>query len=271
MLYPAGWDRDEFFRTTVYYPFDNLAAAALLLMMFESTCTWFDLWQKSIKMSKTSSKTITVFRNLLRLYGVLNVAMFICASYGLVPGNTVALLRAAQNAGQYGLFAMNAVIAPLLSRVLCKNMKDVTNPNWKAASAIRITATHGAVIAIAFNIGFQLIFNFGLFTFQAQHMNYSFIQMMFLYSAVNLWAWYQYLQFAHRRHLGDVASTRISDYFGFTTLGLKGSSVASQRSSIASSSASSAPSLVSSTSVAASSSVEEGGGSGETDAKGTIA
>ena len=219
-LYHVGWDRNELLRSTIYNPIDAIAAASVTLMIFECCCTWFDLWQKSIKMSKRSSKAITVFRTFLRIYGLLNTAMFVFALYGLVPGNAQVVWKIAQNTGQYSLFVANAVIGPLLARVLCKNMKDITNPNWKAASAIRITAMHGAAVSIAFNISVQLIFKFGLFTNQAQHMNESFLTFMFLINAVNLWAWYQYLQFAHRRDLGNVANSRIRNYFGFATLSM---------------------------------------------------
>ena len=206
VLYHASLDPNELFRTLFHVQIDSIAAIAICFLVFESSCTWFDLWQKSIKMSKRSSKAITVFRTFLRIYGLLNTAMFVFALYGLVPGNAQVVWKIAQNTGQYSLFVANAVIGPLLARVLCKNMKDITNPNWKAASAIRITAMHGAAVSIAFNISVQLIFKFGLFTNQAQHMNESFLTFMFLINAVNLWAWYQYLQFAHRRDLGNVAN-----------------------------------------------------------------
>ena len=269
VLYHASLDPNELFRTLFHVQIDSIAAIAICFLVFESSCTWFDLWQKSIKMSKTSSRAITVIRNTLRIWGFLIGLSFFLINFGLVPSGLLGFWAATQNSGQYSMFAVNAVIGPLLARVLCKNMKDVTNPNWKAASAIRITACHGALLTVSFNLGIQLILRYGIFNIGAPHVNVSLVEMLWMYNAVHCWSWYQYLQFAHRRHMGDVTANRISNYFGFTTLGLKGSgaesSVASQRSSIAASSASSA---VSSTSVAASSSAEE---SGDTNGKGTMA
>lgn len=253
-----GLDKRNVMYDNVYYKADSVAPFFMVFIMFESFTTWFDLWQKSTSMSKRSSKLVTVIKVILRLF-VLTYATF----WGMMHFellDVTEVMTPIQNSAQWSIIALCAVTAPLISRLLCKDMSDVTNPNWKAASAIRSTALLVVLAPLVFNLVVQFFSRTGFFVAYAQHMNTTSVYTLFLMVLVNTFGWYQYLQFAHRRYMGEVPMSRISQYFGFTTIGLKGSTRASSITSRKSSAASSTTSSVSS-------SAEDG----SVDTKGTMA
>ena len=253
---------------TLFYIFYNIFQGMGILgcyvMMFESSITWLDLWRKSVEMTKKTASYVTVIRYLLRLLTVGSTAIYLLMFMDVVDQSKYWLLT--NNVLQFTLAVCCLLFAPLLGRVLCKNMKDVTNPNRKAASAIRITGFYAGLCPLAFNISFRLISPLTLYTLTPQHIQQTANIGFATSTLVNLWAWYQYLQFAHRRYLGDtLPASRLSQYLGFTTLGLKGST-ASTRSSVTSSMASESSSTQS---VAVTSSAE--GEESDTKTKGTMA
>lgn len=256
-----NWDRDG----DVNYLTDTWAGFSFNLFAnlaaLESCVTWFDLWQKSVTMSKRSMKVIWVLKVLLRIYSVMIAVGFSLSFAGLSPVglSSAAFLQMVNNGSQWAIIILCSTFAPLLGRILCKDRKDVTNPNWKAAQAIQVTGIYAAVTALSFNFFIRGIIKIGIFIQKAQHVNEAFTVGLFVACLIYIQAWYQYLQFAHRRYMGDMPTSRISQYFGFTTIGWNGSTrestIASQNSSVAS--------------VSTSSSAE--GGPTETDAKGTMA
>lgn len=230
------WDPNGDLYGALYQPFDTLAAGFSTFYQLESCCTWFDLWQKSVSMSKRSSKVITAFRVILRTYAVANFVAF-----NLIYAQVLSAPKfwgTVNNINQWTLITCYAIASPLLSRILCKDMSDVTNPNWKAASAIRLTGGNAIMCLLMFNLSFQFYVKLGLWNTMAQHMNETSVMGITQAAMVMPWGWYQYLQFAHRRYLTNFSGSRISQYFGFTTIGLKGSgresSITSQKSTTAS-------------------------------------
>ena len=97
-----------------------------------------------------------------------------------------------------------AICGTLISRVLCKDIKDVTNPNWKAAAAIRETAISYCVCLFGFwYCTNKLIYVYGLWSHMALAMNNSFSIGAFGFTLMANWGWYQYLLFTNRRSLED--------------------------------------------------------------------
>ena len=220
----------------------------------ECICTWFDLYQKSKNLSKRSTGLISVLRILLRLYGLANgIVSFITL---VVPSISffATFNVTMNNANVWIIVGCAGLCGPLISRVLCKDPKDVTNPNWKASAAIRDTSMVQLVCALGFWLTLQAMVKWGLWGTMAPVMNNSFSLGMFGFILMQYWAWYQYLLFAHRRYLEkyDISSASTL-FYGFTTLGLNGS----RASSI--SQASRTSSIASKTSAVSSVSVSDGG------------
>jgi hypothetical protein len=113
-------------------------------------------------------------------------------------------------------------------------MRDVTNPNWKAASAIRRIAyfeplTHMATIA-----GVAVTNRTLPFTHMAGIHTLAVLMPMMAIYITSLGEWFSYLIFAHRRYLKGNDTSVISQYFGFTTLGVNGSIASEIRSKVSS-------------------------------------
>lgn len=258
------WDMDPYWHWygTLYVPTDALDAMFITATQMEAMATWLDLVQKSVTMSKRTSTFITVLRVVFRLYTLTLMIMYplsylnVLGSSGLGSKIHSTIVKVSTSITFWG----GIVAGPLLARILCKDPRDVTNPNWKAASAIFQTGIISAVCAKGFDWGFTMFVKYGIFTNQAQSMSQLHIFFLTMCHTVSVFHWMQYLQFAHRRYLGDVTSSRITQYFGFTTVGMKSSgrdsSLASGKSTTASSAVSSSSSAVSSASVAATSSAE---------------
>mmetsp|Transcript_26714 Transcript_26714/g.30580 ORF Transcript_26714/g.30580 Transcript_26714/m.30580 type:complete len:428 (+) Transcript_26714:758-2041(+) len=247
----------------VFYGFTDWCVNQFMTWFWcECMITWLDLYQKTVNLSKRSTKLIGVFRWIIRIYAMAQAVSVTLAS---LPGTqfTVAsdFFKIVQQITRWIQVSLGCSIAPLISRILCKDMKDVTNPNWKAASAIRFTAAYHVVTNILFHLGMEFFYMTGLYTHQALYMTEFTWEFMFGVSFACSWGWWKYLLFAHRRYLKDNAATSISAYYGMSSLAngrSRASTIASGKSSTASSVASSA------SSVAATSSAED-------DGKGTLA
>jgi hypothetical protein len=256
-----GWDPYWHWYGPWYVPLDFFDAFFNKIVMLECFGTWFDIWQKSMTMSKRSSSLVTVIRIILRTFLVVVTSLMLANYYQWLPSSGVAFQQSLLDFTMNSILFVSVVVGPLLARMLCKDYRDVTNPNWKAASAILHVGLASAISTFGFNQGFKSWVKYAIFTNQAQHNGAPMIFFQTLCHCVFLWHWFQYLQFAHRRYLGDVSSSRITQYFGFTTIGGKGSraSMASGKSTTTSSTSS----------IAATSSTE--GGTETTDGKGTMA
>lgn len=199
---------------------------------FEIVTTWFDLYQKSVKMTKRSSLIIVCARILFRLLAVFTFVFSCLQAAGIIP------IGVKNNFYAYGfspiLIVTCWIVGPLLIRLLCKDMRDVTNPNWKAASAIRRIAYVEPTAHIATTVVISVSNKTLYYTHMAGvQLLASLIPMMAFY--VNaLGEWFSYLIFAHRRYLKDDDTSIISQYFGFTTLGVNGSLVSELRSKVSS-------------------------------------
>lgn len=229
--YRLSWDPNSsiFKFAHMFFPF--LETPFGYFMRYEIVCIWLDLLEKSIKMSKNSSTTLKIVKLLTRLWGLFTLVII---AFINMPGISAGLgvlwyakLKTFMvNAQAPFLGGVCAFIAPVLVRMLCKDMRDVTHPNWKAAAAVRRTA-FGEVLMQIFLPGANNILMGRSMSIWADTPNYGecLVQIMFFYMHISDAEWLGYLLFAHRKHLNvsDGSSNKISNFFGFSTLGLNGS------------------------------------------------
>ena len=136
----------------------------------------------------------------------------------------------------------------MITKTLCPDKNDISNPNWKVASAIRRGVKHAIGSKILEVIG---LLGMGL-TGKHPVLGYTYGYFNLLYFWVftlRMWGWLHYLIYGSRKHLKKYASQNASAYFGFSTIGLNQastrlssavSSAVSARSSVVSSAVSSA-------------------------------
>lgn len=200
---------------------------------FEIMVAWLDLVQKTKTLSKRSSTSITVCRFFLRLVNILTALAGTMTFYG----------------NKYDFYLwLNGSISPIImittalsgisiQRVLCKNMNDVTNPNWKAAAAIRrvyLCSVVGEYAIGQIRIYFiKTLFNpltGSIAWYLGAYRDYCKAEMVRV--------WFNYLLYGNRRYLKDYDVNAVSAYFGFTTIGLNstiGRSSSASRSNVGSS------------------------------------
>ena len=126
------------------------------------------------------------------------------------------------------------VIGPLLTRLLCKDMRDVTNPNWKAASAIRRIAYFEPLTHMATIMGVAVTNKTLLYTHMAGIHTLAALMPMMAFWLTSIGEWFSYLIFTQRRFLKNNDTLNISRYFGFTSLGVNGSIASEIRSKLSS-------------------------------------
>ena len=111
-----------------------------VIIDFEIGVTWIDLYDRTNKMSKSSSRALKVLKWFLR------TAAFIM-SFGFLiwvsTGNLLSILYSALMPSVLG-FVMIIIAGNLIIKTLCGDKKDVANPNWKVAESIRRAVKHGA-------------------------------------------------------------------------------------------------------------------------------
>jgi hypothetical protein len=87
-------------------------------------------------LSKRSTRLIGVLRWALRIFattqGISVLLLFIGIQGEALLGDAFLLIS---DISLWTLMFCTGICGPLISRVLCKDIKDVTNPNWKAAAA----------------------------------------------------------------------------------------------------------------------------------------
>lgn len=188
---------------------------------YEIICTWFDLFQKSVNLSKRSSTAAKTIRFVIKLMGLFSFTL------GILMSTKIFDFRDLVNIAGFFHFAVLTsscvIAAPLIIRVLCKDMRNVTHPNWKSAAAIRRVAFNEPFcqIAIAFAQYFYTKNTF--YAAQGAIVGNAILVAGWFYVLSSTGEWFGYLVFAHRRYLNEADTSRISRYFGFTTLGLNGS------------------------------------------------
>ena len=235
-----GWDKQSILYDYGVYTTYQILNFCYNLGSYELTISWFDLVQRTVKMSRTSARWMTAIKWFLRVFNV--VWNGVVANVLKFPENQLAI---------YYMCALsfhtviNLIPGLILSRMLCKNSKDVTNPNWKASQVIRRTYTinfQSQVLALA-SFYFQSEAYYPR-SFQTGYFWWFSYLTLCLACMMQSWGWLHYILFGSRKLLASGDSDRISQYFGFTTIGLNSTLVSgiSRVSSMASSVASMASS-----------------------------
>ena len=201
---------------------------------FEIGVTWIDLYDRTNKMSKSTSKTIKVLRWFLRIIAFTMSFGFLIWT---LTGNALNLLISAFMPSVIGMVFVS-IGGKLITKTLCSSKKDTANPNWRVAEAIRRAVKHavGAKFLEIFALCGQV------FTMRNASLGYVYPWFVVLYCFANsfrMWGWLNYLIHGSRKHLQRYTNDGNSAYFGFSTIGLNKSIVStasnfvSTRSSVA--------------------------------------
>ena len=201
---------------------------------FEIGVTWIDLYDRTNKMSKSTSKTIKVLRWFLRIIAFTMSFGFLIWT---LTGNALNLLISAFMPSVIGMVFVS-IGGKLITKTLCSSKKDTANPNWRVAEAIRRAVKHavGAKFLEIFALCGQI------FTIRNASLGYVYPWFVVLYCFANsfrMWGWLNYLIHGSRKHLQRYTNDGNSAYFGFSTIGLNKSIVStasnfvSTRSSVA--------------------------------------
>jgi len=212
-----NWDRDviEFWYNSRALLFVYLKAPFEVIVDFEICLTWIDLYDRTQKMSKNSSRALNVLRWSMRLIAVgVAIASYYMTRFGGIVGLLTTNMFSPILGGIFTLIGGNLII-----KVLCPNNKDVANPNWIIASSIRRAVNNGIICS------FFLIFGLGGMTLTVRHPLYGhsygwFCTCYFCMTVVRIWNWLQYIICGSRKHLKKFSTEQSSSYFGFSTIGL---------------------------------------------------
>lgn len=188
---------------------------------YEIICTWFDLFQKSVNLSKRSSIAAQVIRYGIKVLGLFSFTL------GILMASKAFDFRYLTNiAGFLHLVLLSSfcmIAAPLIIRILCKDMRNVTHPNWKAAAAIRRVAFNEPFCQLGVSLAQYYYTKTTYYAAQGAIVGNAILIAGWFYILSSTGEWFGYLMFAHRRYLNEEDTSRISQFFGFTTLGLNGS------------------------------------------------
>lgn len=119
-----------------------------VIIDFEIGVTWIDLYDRTNKMSKSSSRFIKALRWILRLVAFIMSFGFILF---VAFGGMMNLLVSALAPSIVGLFFV-AIAGYLITKTLCPSKADTANPNWKVAAAIRRGVKHTIGSKVSFYI-----------------------------------------------------------------------------------------------------------------------
>ena len=212
-------------RTHIY---SWMVTPAMTLIDFEIAVTWIDLYDRTNKMSKSSSTMTKALRIICRCISLFLVFGF--QFVGIASGTILGLFIAAMAPNVIAIIVLS-IGGPLILKTLCPDKKDVANPNWKIAEAIRRSVKHGIGTKVL-----ELLALTGMaFSGRNPTIGYIYGACSFLYwfsTTIRMWGWLQYVIYGSRKHLKKYASARSSSYFGFSTIGLnKTLTTASSRAS----------------------------------------
>jgi len=233
MLNHMDADKNEFWYLNRGYLFTWFLMPANPIVDFEICVTWIDLYDRTNKMSKSTSRTIKGLRYFLRLMALIMTAGFMLYTISQTP-SVFSFLVIALSPTIFG-GAATQIGGYLIVKTLCPDKKDVANPNWKVAQAIRRSVLHssGAKTCEFVALAGMII------TSRHAQLGYTYPLFNSLYNfgyCMRIIGWIQYLIYGSRKHLKRFANENSSAYFGFSTIGLnKTLTTASSKISAASS------------------------------------
>ncbi|KAL3797095.1 hypothetical protein HJC23_000433 [Cyclotella cryptica] len=188
---------------------------ALMTCDTEIGCTWIDLVDRTRKMSKSTSKSLTFLRWFVRFTG-LGITAYVF--YGIYTGTIGGLLNSAVIPS-----AVSAVFIGLagflIIRTICPNGSDISNPNWKVAKSIERTTKYAILGKFI-----EILALFGMLnTGKRATLSYAygfFNPLWFWGYQFRQWSYLSYIIVGNRKHLKKYESENVSGFFGFSTVGL---------------------------------------------------
>ena len=219
VLIHLNLDNKMHFQSTIYHFSYSLYSAGYNLMQIECCCTWFDLYQKASSMSRKSSKFLIGLRTILRLYAVGQGLVYIYIAYiGREYTDKIPILT---ETNMWVMTICSIAFAPLIARVLCKDRKDVSNPNWKSAEAIRQTSWEWMLAQGLHSLSLKLFLEYQIWVDAPLYWGQTIFELWYFATAVKNYVWFKYMLFAFRRYLEDYDSVGMSSYIGLSTFGHK--------------------------------------------------
>mmetsp|Transcript_1566 Transcript_1566/g.3004 ORF Transcript_1566/g.3004 Transcript_1566/m.3004 type:complete len:432 (-) Transcript_1566:157-1452(-) len=211
------WDgeRSEFSYHWRKNIFSFATQPANVIIDYEIVATWIDLWERTNKMSKSSSRTMKFLRYFLRF-----VAFMMAFGFGLIISSSsmAVLLGLAMMPSISGIIVVS-IGGHLITKTLCPDRNDVANPNWKVTEAIR----RGVTMVCGSKVG-ELIGLLGMLVTRNHPQlgySYGFFNILFWFMYIfRMWGWLHYLIYGSRKHLKKYSTENASAYFGFSTIGL---------------------------------------------------
>lgn len=210
-LVRANLDRKQLFWDFMYEYSHTVYGVAGNIIALECVVTWFDLYEKSANLSKRSSNITFGLRIFIRLCNVFSTTWLIIGAMEIFPKS---FWNTGVTMSIWIPMCFIVLFAPLITRTLCKDMKDVTNPNWKAAAAIRNVAKHAFLCRLFSFLGLELLWRQGLWAHMATINNHVALVAQHINNTFMIWAWFQYILFASRRYLKDEDHAVLYKYFG---------------------------------------------------------
>eukprot|EP00578_Thalassiosira_sp_NH16_P011229 CAMPEP_0181111324 /NCGR_PEP_ID=MMETSP1071-20121207/19209_1 /TAXON_ID=35127 /ORGANISM="Thalassiosira sp., Strain NH16" /LENGTH=375 /DNA_ID=CAMNT_0023195199 /DNA_START=185 /DNA_END=1312 /DNA_ORIENTATION=- len=207
-------DRKEYWYMSRTVLFTYALMPANVIIDFEIGVTWIDLYDRTNKMSKSTSRYLKVLRYALRTIAfIMSFGFIIWVSLGGILN----LLVSALMPSVVGMIFI-AIGGHLIVKTLCPDVKDVRNSNWKVAASIRRAVKHG--------VGGKMLEIMGLVgmgrTSRDPFLGYTygyFNALFFFAYMFRMWAWLHYLIYSSRKHLKKYKNKNASAYFGFATIG----------------------------------------------------
>jgi len=213
----ANWDKNWGFIDATYYIPSAFIGMFAYWYRLEIICTWCDIFQKSVNLSKRSSVAITVLRYFCKFAALFTLSIGLMSTFRL--GAYEDMVKIQSTVMPAITTSACLVVAPLLIRVLCEDMRNVNHPNWKSAAAIRRAAFNEPFCQLAYFlmiVGYQKT---SLSAYQAGIISNAILVIFFFYQCISQGEWFGYQLFAQRRYLKGDDAVRMSQYYGFTTLG----------------------------------------------------
>jgi len=193
-----GFDKD----LVLFDGFRNLLLPPLVfldfLVCYECLLTWIDLVQKSVTMSKTSSRSLTVFKYFLRSILLTHVVV---VTWMYVTGQLYysIYLTVAQFFFVTALLFFSGI---KIAHALCPDFRNKSHPNYRSARAILITAAYSCtalILALISNFIFlaryKTVYSTGNISMILGTVGWQFVYCLQLYQ------WLSYIKYGNRKAL----------------------------------------------------------------------
>mmetsp|Transcript_15878 Transcript_15878/g.33319 ORF Transcript_15878/g.33319 Transcript_15878/m.33319 type:complete len:391 (-) Transcript_15878:95-1267(-) len=195
--------------------FTVVTQPANVIVDYEIVATWVDLWERTSKMSKSSSRNVIALRYFLRF-----VAFMMAFGFGLIiRSSSMAVLLSLSMLPSISGIIFVSIGGYLINKTICPDKNDVENRNWPVAESIRrasLIVCSSKLCEIIGLLGMLVTRNHPQLGY-----SYGFFNVLFWFMYImRMWGWLHYLIYSCRRNLKKYAKVDVSPYFGFALVGL---------------------------------------------------